>query len=47
MSVMNDLHRINRNFMQMCWVVPDLDQAMATWTHTTGVGPFRCDRPGR
>jgi len=27
-------------FMQMCWVVPNLEQAMAHWTRTAGVGPF-------
>jgi len=26
--------------MQMCWVVPDLHVAMATWTRAAGVGPF-------
>jgi hypothetical protein len=30
----------DRNFMQFCWLVPDLDEAMATWTRTAGVGPF-------
>lgn len=30
----------NRNIMQLCWVVPDLHAAMATWTRTCGVGPF-------
>ena len=30
----------DRRFMQLCWVVPDLDVAMASWTKTTGVGPF-------
>lgn len=27
-------------FMQLCWVVPDLQAAMAAWTQSTGVGPF-------
>jgi Glyoxalase/Bleomycin resistance protein/Dioxygenase superfamily len=27
-------------FMQMCWVVPDLDRAIADWVRTAGVGPF-------
>jgi hypothetical protein len=27
-------------FMQMCWVVPDLDRAIAEWVRTAGVGPF-------
>lgn len=26
--------------MQICWVVPDLQAAMETWTRTAGVGPF-------
>src|SRR5437588_12532485 len=30
----------NRNFMQFCWVVPDLHAAMASWTKSSGVGPF-------
>jgi hypothetical protein len=30
----------DRNFMQFCWLVPDLDEAMATWTRTAGLGPF-------
>ncbi len=30
----------NTGFMQMCWVVPDLEEAMAHWTRTAGVGPF-------
>jgi Glyoxalase/Bleomycin resistance protein/Dioxygenase superfamily len=30
----------DRNFMQFCWLVPDLDEAMATWTRTAGIGPF-------
>lgn len=30
----------NRRFMQSCWVVADLEQAMADWTRMTGVGPF-------
>lgn len=30
----------NRNFMQLCWVVPDIRAAMASWTRTAGVGPF-------
>lgn len=32
----------NRNFMQICWVVPNLDAAMATWVRNAGVGPFFC-----
>ena len=30
----------NRNYMQLCWVVPDLDAAIARWLATTGAGPF-------
>jgi len=30
----------NRSFMQFCWLVPDLEAGMATWTRTAGVGPF-------
>ena len=30
----------DRNFMQFCWLVPDLDAAMATWTRIAGIGPF-------
>ncbi|BBZ01609.1 glyoxalase [Mycolicibacterium chitae] len=30
----------NSNFMQACWVVPDLRPAIETWSRTTGVGPF-------
>jgi catechol 2,3-dioxygenase-like lactoylglutathione lyase family enzyme len=26
--------------MQLCWVVPDIQAAMANWTRTAGVGPF-------
>ena len=26
--------------MQFCWLVPDLDAAMAMWTRTAGIGPF-------
>ena len=29
-----------RRWMQICWVVPDLQAAMAEWTRTAGVGPF-------
>jgi hypothetical protein len=27
-------------FMQVCWVVPDLDAAVEQWVSRTGVGPF-------
>ncbi|MCB2073316.1 MAG: VOC family protein [Novosphingobium sp.] len=30
----------NRQYMQMCWVVPDLDAAIGHWLQTTGAGPF-------
>lgn len=30
----------NRNFMQACWVVPDLHKAIENWSRTAGVGPF-------
>jgi catechol 2,3-dioxygenase-like lactoylglutathione lyase family enzyme len=30
----------HRRVMQVCWVVPDIDAAMASWTKTMGVGPF-------
>jgi hypothetical protein len=31
---------LDKRFMQLCWVVPDIQAAMETWTRTTGVGPF-------
>jgi hypothetical protein len=30
----------DRNFMQFCWLVPDLDAAMSEWTRRAGIGPF-------
>lgn len=30
----------NRDFMQMCWVVADLDAAVQQWIKRAGVGPF-------
>ncbi len=30
----------SRNYMQVCWVVPDLQQAMENWARQAGVGPF-------
>lgn len=30
----------DQRFMQMCWVVPDLQAATEHWLKTTGVGPF-------
>jgi len=32
----------NRNFMQMCWLVPNLSAAIDSWVHNAGVGPFYC-----
>jgi hypothetical protein len=31
---------LDKRFMQLCWVVPDLRAAMDGWTRTAGVGPF-------
>lgn len=30
----------NRDYMQMCWVVPDLEEAIHNWVKTAGAGPF-------
>src|SRR5262245_62724 len=30
----------NRDFMQVCWVVPNLRVAIDSWVETAGVGPF-------
>ena len=30
----------NRDFMQVCWVVPDLRVAIDSWVESAGVGPF-------
>lgn len=30
----------NRQYVQMAWVVPDLEEAIAQWLKTTGAGPF-------
>lgn len=30
----------NRDYMQMCWVVIDLESAIDQWIRTTGAGPF-------
>jgi hypothetical protein len=30
----------DRNFMQFCWLVPDLEAGMAAWTQHAGIGPF-------
>jgi hypothetical protein len=32
--------RRNKDYMQLCWVVPDLDAAIGHWVRTTGAGPF-------
>lgn len=29
-----------RKFMQICWLVPDLEAAIDNWVRSTGVGPF-------
>ena len=31
---------LNRSFMQMCWLVPDLEAAIDGWVRNAGVGPF-------
>lgn len=33
-------HRRNRDYMQLCWVVPDLEEAISNWVRTSGAGPF-------
>ena len=30
----------NRQYVQMCWVVTDLEAAIDNWVKTTGAGPF-------
>ena len=30
----------NREFMQVCWLVPDLRAAIDSWVQSAGVGPF-------
>lgn len=39
---MNDikLRHFNQRFMQICWVVPDLNAAVNHWVNNSGVGPF-------
>jgi hypothetical protein len=32
--------RRNRQYMQLCWVVPDLEKAIDHWVRTAGAGPF-------
>jgi len=33
-------HQRNRNYMQLCWVVPDLEAAIHHWVGSAGAGPF-------
>ncbi|UDY37644.1 VOC family protein [Dermatobacter hominis] len=37
---MNLPHLPNRDVMQACWLVDDLDAAIDTWARQLGVGPF-------
>jgi hypothetical protein len=30
----------NKNYMQLAWVVPSLEEAIADWVRTAGAGPF-------
>lgn len=30
----------NKAFMQFCWIVPDLEEAIHRWVASTGAGPF-------
>ena len=30
----------NKDYMQLCWVVPDLEAAIDRWVRATGAGPF-------
>lgn len=30
----------NKNFMQLCWVVPELEAAIGHWVKNSGAGPF-------
>lgn len=34
------LQQRDKDYMQMCWVVPDLEQAIRHWVTTAGAGPF-------
>lgn len=36
---MNPANR-NRQYMQLCWVVPDLEAAIGNWVRQAGAGPF-------
>jgi hypothetical protein len=33
-------NRRNKDYMQLCWVVPDLEAAIDHWVRTSGAGPF-------
>jgi hypothetical protein len=33
-------HLRNKDYMQLCWVVPDLEAAIDHWVRTSGAGPF-------
>jgi len=37
---MGEAPALNRAYMQMCWLVPDLEEAIDAWARTAGVGPF-------
>ncbi len=39
MTIIPPSHR-NRQYMQLCWVVPDLEKAIDHWVRSTGAGPF-------
>ena len=30
----------NKHYMQLCWVVPDLESTIGHWVRTAGAGPF-------
>jgi hypothetical protein len=30
----------NRNYVQLCWIVPDLEASISHWVKSTGAGPF-------
>jgi hypothetical protein len=30
----------NKNYMQLCWLVPDLEASIDHWVRTAGAGPF-------
>lgn len=40
MTTFKKFPSVNQNFMQLCWVVPDLHAAVNNWVNTSGVGPF-------